>query len=304
MQRLLITGASGQLGAYLLQTAAAEFGTRFRVTAWCNSRAGELLRTELKQVPLTDAAAVRSAWEQARPDVVIHAAAISGVQDCFRQPQRARQVNTLASAHLADLAGVDQRHLVYVSTDMVFDGETGNYVEDDEASPLSHYGRTKLDGESEVLAHSNVAVARVSLLYGPSLSGRPTFFDQQCATLREGRPLTLFNDEWRTPLDLLTAARGLLELAASSYCGRLHLAGSQRFSRWEMGRRLAAALGINDQSLVAGSRCDAPASEPRPRDLSLQIGAWRRSFPQVVRPDFDEATAALQENLKNIRRPP
>src|SRR5439155_2744036 len=95
-----------------------------------------------------------------------------------------------------------------------FDGERAPYGEEDDPAPLSVYGRTKADAEAAVRAAGGLVV-RVSLLYGPSLSGRPSFFDDQAAALRSGRPLTLFEDEWRTPLALPAAARALVELARS-----------------------------------------------------------------------------------------
>jgi len=132
-------------------------------------------------------------------------------------------------------------------------------------------------------------VARVSLLFGPSLVGRPTFFDQQLSALREGRPITLFHDEWRTPLSLLTAARGLLALAASDVVGLIHLGGPERLSRLEIGQRLAAFLHRDPTGIESVSRLSAPAIEPRPRDLSLDSSRWRQYFPQEEWPGWDKA---------------
>src|SRR5207237_1287946 len=77
----------------------------------------------------------------------------------------------------------------------------GNYREEDPPAPLSIYGQTKADAERLVLSYDRSVVVRLSLLFGPSLIGREAFFDQQLAALRQHRPVTLFEDEWRTPLD-------------------------------------------------------------------------------------------------------
>ena len=138
-------------------------------------------------------------------DVVLHAAALARVVDCCRDPERARHVNTDATQTLAGLAADAGARLVLVSTDLVFDGENAPYRETHAASPASVYGWTKREAEVAVLAVPRSAAVRVSLLYGPSLHGRPSFFDEQVAALRAGRPVTLFRDEWRTPLDLVTA---------------------------------------------------------------------------------------------------
>ncbi len=179
--RLLLTGASGQLGGYVLREGRKQGAS---VVAWSGRRSGELFGCPLRPVDLTDSDAVVAAFREAWPDVVMHAAALAGVADCQREPEKAEQINTRASAHLAELADRARVRLVHVSTDMVFDGERGGYREDDPVAPLSVYGRTKAAAEQAVRAYPRTAVARISLLFGPSLVGRPTFFDQQASALR------------------------------------------------------------------------------------------------------------------------
>lgn len=283
--RLLLTGASGQLGAYLLREGLRRGRP---ITAWSGHRPGELFGCPLRPVDLTDEDAVAAAFREARPDVVIHAAAMAGVADCHRDPARAEVINTRGSARIAELAEQSGARLVHVSTDMVFDGERGGYREEDAVAPLSKYGRTKAEAERVVLAHPRTVVVRVSLLFGPGVGERRTFFDEQVAALKEGRPLTLFHDEWRTPLSLLAAARGLLDIAESDVVGLLHMGGPERLSRLDMGRRLAAFLGLDPVGIVSASRLSAPAVEPRPRDLSLDSSKWRRLFPRSRGPDWDD----------------
>jgi dTDP-4-dehydrorhamnose reductase len=107
------------------------------------------------------------------------------------------------------------------------------------------------------------------LLFGPSLNGRPSFFDQQVAALQTGKPITLFADEWRTPLSLLSAARALIQLAKSEVTGILHLGGPERLSRLEMGQKLAKHLRVASPNIQAVRRQDMPGNELRPRDTSL-----------------------------------
>jgi dTDP-4-dehydrorhamnose reductase len=284
--RLLLTGASGQLGGYLLREWQQQDGA---VVAWSGRRQGELFGCPLRPVDLADPDAIAAAFREARPDAIAHAAALAGVADCYREPERAAWINTRGSAVLAELADRAKVRLVHVSTDMVFNGERGGYREEDAVAPLSIYGRTKAEAERAVLAYPRHVVARVSLLFGPSLVGRPAFFDEQVTALRAGRPLALFHDEWRTPLSLLAAARGLLALTASDGVGLLHMGGPERLSRLEMGQRLATFLGCDPSVLVCVSRLSAAAVEPRPRDLSLDSSRWRQLFPRQEWPRWDEA---------------
>lgn len=286
---LLLTGAGGLLGAYLLRELAGRDG----VVALGGPRGGDRFGVPLRPVDLTDVDAVAGVLRSARPDVILHAAATARVADCVRDPERAWRSNAGATATLARLAADAGVRLVLVSTDLVFDGEHAPYREDDEPSPVSVYGRTKRAAEGAVLAVPRSAVVRVSLLYGPALHGRPSFFDEQAAALRSGRPVTLFRDEWRTPLDLLTAARALLAAADSEFSGLLHVGGPERLSRLGMGLRLAAFLGLDAGPIVATDRGAAPAAEPRPRDVSLDSSRWRAAFPEVPWPAGDEALRGL-----------
>jgi dTDP-4-dehydrorhamnose reductase len=287
--RLLVTGAGGLFGAYLLR----ETEGRTQVIAWGGPGGGRRGTTPLRPIDLTDFDAVAAAFRSVRPDVVVHAAALARVGDCWRDPERARQVNAAATASLARLAADGKARFVHVSTDLVFDGERAPYRETDLPAPVSVYGRTKHDAEGAALAVPGSVVVRVSLLYGPALHGRPSFFDEQVAALRSGRPVTLFRDEWRTPLDLATAARALLAVAESDYEGLLHVGGPERLSRLELGLRLAAFLGTDPSPIKAVDRNAVPAPEPRPPDVSLDSSLWRAKFAGVPWPCMEEALRAL-----------
>ena len=284
--RILLTGASGQLGGYLLREIAKDGAP---VVAWSRSRSGPLFGVELQPVDLTATDKVAEAFRRAAPTTVIHAGAMTGVGECRRDPERAHRVNTHGTAFLADLAEQAGARFLFVSTDLVFDGEKGCYREEDKPAPLSIYGRTKLAAEAAVLAVPRGIVLRVSLLFGPSIVGRSYFFDEQVAALRLGRPLNLFRDEWRTPLSLATAARAVLATVRSDIVGLLHLGGPERISRLEMGRRLATYLGVDPSVIAAVPRSSAPATEPRPRDTSLDSSRWRELFPKEPWPDWHQA---------------
>jgi dTDP-4-dehydrorhamnose reductase len=285
--RYLVTGASGYLGGYLVRHLR---GTGAPLVAWSGSQQGEVLGVPLRPVDLAEPDAIAAAWADAQPDVVLHAAAWARLGDCYRDPALARRINTDASAVLADLAERSGARLVLVSTDLVFDGERGNYREEDAPAPLSVYGRTKAAAEEAVLARLRSAAVRVSLLFGPEATGRrPSFFDKQVEALRGGQPVRLFADEWRTPVSLLTAARALVEVAGSDVTGLLHVGGPERMTRLEMGQRLAAFLGISGDNLVASKRARDPAPEPRPRDTSLDSARWRSLFPHVPWPAWSDA---------------
>src|SRR5262245_48843687 len=190
--RILLTGASGNLGSYVLRELR---GSTHEVIAWSGTREGALFGFALAPVDFTQSASLTAACaslRQRRPEVVIHTAAMARIDACSRQPDRARQVNVDATeALLAAAADIGARSL-YISTDLVFDGTTGNYSESDAPRPLSKYAQTKLAAENLCLGFANTLVVRLSLLFGPSENGRRSFFDEQVLALRRHTPLPLF----------------------------------------------------------------------------------------------------------------
>lgn len=292
--RVLLTGATGKLGAYLLRQLRL---TGVNVTAWSGSQRVDLFGTTVTPVDLADADAVATAFRAARPGVVLHTAAIAAIGDCHRDPERARAVNVGGTRLLAELASEAGARLLFVSTDLSFDGESAPYREADSPSPLSVYGRTKAEAEAVIRSMPRGVVVRVSLLFGPALVGRPSFFDDQAAALRQGQTVKLFEDEWRTPLGLATAARALAAVVESDVTGVLHLGGPERLSRLEMGLRLASHLGADARCVTAVKRVDVPAPEPRPRDVSLDSSRWRGLFPSQPWPAWEESLAEMMPAL-------
>jgi dTDP-4-dehydrorhamnose reductase len=288
--RLLLTGASGQLGGYLLRELQTFNAS---IAAWTGERTGEKFGVTWRPVDLANQDQVVTAFHDAQPSLVIHAGAITSVVDCYHDPLRAEQVNGKATALLTQLAADARARILFTSTDLVFDGNKGSYREQDPPSPLSEYGRSKVAAEKPILEYSRGTVVRVSLLYGPTLTGRPSFFDNLVESLRRGRSIPLFEDEWRTPLDLETAAQGIMGVADSDFVGLLHLGGPERLSRLEMGSRLAALIGCDPKVIVAAKRNSVKTAEPRPRDAALDSSLWRQLFPKQPWRPWKEAMARL-----------
>lgn len=271
-----LTGASGLLGGWV--RAALE-------------TAGHVVMCE--RVELEDGGAIARAAQRWRPRAVVHCAAVSAIASCAKDPARARRVNTDATLAVASACARLGARLVHVSTDLVFGGDGAPYAEDATPAPATAYGETKAAAEKAALFAGDVVVARLSLLFGPTRTARRGFFDAQLDALRAQTPLTLFDDEWRTPLSLRVAADVLARLVTSGVRGVLHVAGPERMSRLEMGRRLAAALGMTPR-IRAVSRASAPG-EPRPRDVSLDIARLRSRLGEVSAPFEDECRAMLGE---------
>jgi dTDP-4-dehydrorhamnose reductase len=256
-----ITGAAGLIGSYLVRTAP-QFAPSWRVFG--------LTR---EQLDLLDFDAVRRKFREQRPQLVIHCAAMSRSPECQAQPKQAHIANVEVTDVLAELA--TEVPLVFFSTDLVFDGRKGDYREDAPANPLNVYAETKVAAEKIVLSNPRHLVVRTSLNAGASPAGDRTFNELTRLLWQRGDKVRLFADEFRSPIHASVTARAVWELVARRVTGIIHVAGSERLSRLEIGRLQAARWSkLNPQIEVASIR-DHPAP-PRAPDTSLNCGKARK----------------------------
>jgi dTDP-4-dehydrorhamnose reductase len=243
--RILITGASGLLGLNLALETAAEhvvYGTA--KDHLLNTRAFTVLPGDLLAP-----GAVDQVLDQAQPDWVIHCAALANIDACEADPVLARKVNTELPAELATHVARGGARLVHISTDSVFDGQRGNYSEDDLANPLSVYARTKLDGERAVMqANPDAVVARVNL-FGWSMSGRRSLGEFFVRNLQASNPVNGFTDVFFCPLLANDLAHLLVKMLQLKLSGLYHVVSPECLSKYEFGLRVAGKFGL-DASLI------------------------------------------------------
>ncbi len=249
-----VTGGGGLIGSYLVR-GAAQFMPGASVVALTRER-----------LDLADSSAVRAEFRRHRPRLVIHCAALSRSPQCEANPSLARQLNVEVTALLAELAAAIP--FVFLSSDLVFDGRAGHYDETAAVNPLSVYAATKVAAEQVVLGNPNHTVIRTSLNGGTSPTGDRGFNEQMRRAWQAGQTLSLFTDEFRSPIPAEVTARAIWEMAARNATGLYHVAGSERLSRWQIGQLLAARWPALEPKLTPGSLKDY-AGAPRAPDTSL-----------------------------------
>jgi dTDP-4-dehydrorhamnose reductase len=251
-----ITGAGGLIGNCLV-SLAEKYAPSFRIVP--------LARADLD---FTDFGDVERKFLKDRPALVIHCAAMSKTYDCQANPTQARKINVEGTAHLASLAAATKANFIFFSTDLVFDGRKGNYIESDAVNPLSVYGETKVEAEAAVAAHRQHIIIRTSLNSGASPSGKSGYNEQLRAAWAEGKNIKLFHDEYRSPISAAATARAVWEMAARPQGGLWHLAGAERLSRLQIGQLLAERHPGLNARLESGSLREYQGA-PRPADTSL-----------------------------------
>lgn len=186
------------------------------------------------------------------PDAVINCAAVSSPDTVDQDPRFARLINVEAARKLAEVSAHLGARFLHVSTDMVFDGSKSPYRSTDQTNPMSEYGRQKLEAERQVLAvtDENLAIVRTTLLNGNSPRGNRSPHERILHALAEGRPPTLFTDEWRQTSSAENVAQLLVELLERpNLNGLYHWAGSDVISRYELGCRILRRFGFNEDRL-------------------------------------------------------
>jgi len=259
-----LTGAGGLIGSHL----AAQVPSNWRLRA--------LARGDLE---LLDHAAVVERFKRERPSLVIHCAAVSKAAACQADPALARRLNVDATRLLAEL-GADAR-IVFLSSDLVFDGRRGRSPENAIPNPLHLYGETKAAAEEVLRRHPRHLIVRTSLNYGTSPTGDRAFNEEMLAAVRAGRRQKLFTDEFRCPIAVEDTARLIWALIGAAATGIHHVAGGERLSRWEIGQRL---LGRHLE--LAGQLEPASLREfsgpPRAPDTSLDCGKTERLLGEAM----------------------
>jgi dTDP-4-dehydrorhamnose reductase len=276
-----ITGANGLIGNYLVQ-AAPQFAPRWRVRA--------LTR---EQLDLLDFKKVESEFKKDKPQLVIHCAAISNVGDAQKNPQLARRVNIEVTKLLAELTA--EIPFVFFSTDLVFDGRKGNYVETDAPNPLHIYGETKVSAEEIVLKNPSRLVIRTSINGGNSRAGNRGFNEHLRHSVQAGQGMTLFTDEFRSPIPAVETARAVWELAENNCAGIYHVAGAEKLSRWQIGELLVKRWPEIKAKIQSGSAKDFPGL-PRALDTSLDISKAQKILSAPL-PGLGEWLAANPNEL-------
>jgi len=275
---VLITGANGLIGSHLVKLAP------LHAPGW------DVVGISRLNFDLTDLSATERAFERHQPSLVIHCAAISKSAACQANPPLARKINVEVTAQLALLAA--EIPFIFFSSDLVFDGRQGNYVETAPVNPLSVYAETKVMAEQIVLANPRHTVVRTSLNGGISPTGNRGFNEEMRHAWQQGHTLTLFTDEFRCPIPAIATAHAMWELAAQNAPGLYHLAGSERLSRWQIGELLAARWPQFNPRMKRGSLTDYTGA-PRSPDTSLNsskaqkllsfhipgLGEWLKANP-------------------------
>ncbi|MEO5681045.1 MAG: SDR family oxidoreductase [Chitinophagaceae bacterium] len=281
MKKILITGANGLLGQHLVSLLLKQ---GYNVIA-VGKGASRLPFTgsadfTYYNVDITDDSLVQGLMEKEAPHTVVHAAAITQVDDCQLNQENCEAVNVRATAQLLLSAESICRHFIYISTDFVFDGEQGDYKEEDAMNPVSWYGFTKVQAEGIVeTSEIPFAIVRTCLVYGNVLNGtRSNIINWVRSSLAAGKSIHVVNDQWRTPTYVEDLARGILLVIEKNATGAFHISGKDKLTPYEMAVQTATFCQLDTALIVKEDASSFSQPAKRPPKTGFDISKARRDL--------------------------
>jgi dTDP-4-dehydrorhamnose reductase len=265
-KRILITGSNGLLGQKLVALLAANNSVETIATAKGENRLTLSEGYQYVEMDVTDAFQVDGVLSQIRPDVIIHTAAMTNVDQCEMERDACWTLNVTAVEILIKACRKHNIFLEHVSTDFVFDGTSGPYKEEDEPNPISFYGWSKYAAEKAVMhADINWAIARTVLVYGIAHDmSRSNIILWVKKSLEEGKAIKVVTDQFRTPTLAEDLAMGCFLIADQQAKGIFHISGKDFLTPYEMAIMTADYFSLN-KSLISptdASTFTQPARRP------------------------------------------
>ena len=227
---------------------------------------------------LLDSESFNALFKEIAPDAVIHAAAMANIDICQANQEQAEQTNVEVTKMIAKACQEHDVKMVFCSTDTIFDGLKGDYIESDKPNGINYYAQTKIRAEGIVLSASQKnAVGRLALVMGIPVIGKGnSFLADTISKLEQGIQVPFPENEIRTPIDVITLGAALIELAGNQFGGILHLGGSTKINRYEMGLVIAKALGYSSELILSTNSNAMPGRAPRAEDASMDNSLAKR----------------------------
>ncbi|RAI91942.1 SDR family oxidoreductase [Algoriphagus yeomjeoni] len=289
-KKIFITGANGLLGQKLV-SQLVEKGD-FQIFA---SGKGEcrLPGEGFKYVSLeiTNASEVEKTLAEIKPDIIIHGAAMTHVDQCELNQEACYDSNVNATAYLVKAAEAAKAHFIFVSTDFIFSGEEGPLDENAEAAPVNYYGETKLEAEQSVIASKTKwAIVRTVLVFGIAHDlSRSNIVLWVKSSLEAGKEIQVVDDQFRTPTLAEDLATGCILIAEYEAEGIFNISGPDFLTPYEMANITADYFGLN-KNLI--KRADSTTfTQPAKRPLKTgfvikkareQLGFEPKSFRTAI----------------------
>lgn len=298
--RILITGSNGLLGQKLVKLLTAMPDVEFLATSNGENRMTSL-EFNYKSLDITNEANVINVIQGFEPNVVINTAAMTNVDACENEQDNCWKVNVNAVAYLLKACQKVKAKLIHLSTDFVFDGADGPYTEEDQPNPLSFYGKSKFAAEQLLInsPYKNWAIARTIIVYGIGENmSRSNIVLWAKGALEQGKPLTIVDDQFRSPTWADDLAMGCWLIAKKDATGVFHLSGKDFMSILDLVKRVAVFFNLDAAKVtpIKSDTLNQAAKRPPVTGFVLDKAIRELGYSPL---SFEEGLELLNVELNN-----
>lgn len=306
MTRILVTGASGLLGLNF----CLHYFRQHELTGVVNSHPLPGAPFPVLQVDLSKRGEFARLVDQNEPGLVLNCAALANIDECESLPELSWQINAELPREMARVCADRGVPFVHLSTDAVFDGERGDYSEEDMPNPRSVYARSKLAGEQAVLAENPAALVARLNFYGWSLFGQRSLAEFFFYNLLERKPVQGFTDVRFCPLEVTRLAEILMRLVELGCSGLYHVVSGEHLTKYEFGRRIAELFSLDASLIRPALVSDSGLRAPRSRDLRLRtdklaaaLGHPSPGQAECLQRFYDQYQSGYPQQVRDLARP-
>ncbi|MHA8096733.1 SDR family oxidoreductase [Aquirufa antheringensis] len=300
-KRLLITGSNGLLGQKLVELLRKQANVDLIATARGVNRLPVTDGYTYASLDITVQEEVNAVFDQFKPEIVIHTAAMTNVDTCETDQEGCDLLNVDAVAFLIKACKKHNSYLCHLSTDFIFDGAAGPYTEEGIANPISYYGESKLKAEQLLLASSiRWSIARTVLVYGivPDMS-RSNIVLWVKKSLEEGKTIQVVTDQFRTPTLAEDLAIGCWLLAKDEVKGIFNISGSDFLTPYEMAVMTADYYGLDKSLLQKADSSTFQQTAKRPARTGFVLDKAKKVLGYAPR-TFQEGIALMAQQVADL----
>lgn len=224
------------------------------------------------QADITDFSQLLPIFEKEEPGIVIHAAAMTDVDGCEKEKDAAWKINVLGTENVAKAANAAKAQLIYISTDYVFDGQSGPYSENATPNPINHYGLTKWEGEKCAQKFCEDAlIVRTCVPYDWNMNAAPNFLMWLVEKLKKNEKLKIVQDQFNTPTFLPHLAECIVDFCEKDTKGIVHCSGKEFISRYDFAKKVCSIFGFPLSLIEPCITAELKQIAPRPLKAGLLV---------------------------------
>lgn len=291
-KRMLITGVSGLLGNNL----AYYFKNKYEILGLYCSHPVSMAGIQTKKCDLSHSNSTKDVIEKFSPLIIIHCASLTNVDQCESDPELTNKINVISTKNIIEIISDNDVKLIYISTDSVYDGVGGNFSENDNINPLNCYGRSKYEGELEVLRKKGSVILRTNL-FGWNIQEKKSLGEWILDELKSGRKIQGFKDASFSTIYTLELARAIDMVIQGQLSGIYNCGGADSCSKYDFAMKIADRFGLDKGLIAPISIDDFSFKAKRGKNLSLNVDKLQKALDYKL-PTIDQSIDKFYRDYK------